>query len=179
MLTVEIESDDADTGETASQAAPFILQPWQCFVIGSIFGWKNKQGYRRFRRAYCEIGKGSGKSPMAAGIGHFMLTATQKIRAEIYAAAAQKDQAMVVFRDAVAMWQRSPELNKRLLPSGQNPVWQLTYLKHGSFFKPFRRRTRASPAFVPIAVWWTRCTSTPTTASSKCCAPAPRETARR
>ncbi len=135
VLTVEVETQD-DDGAVTSQAVPFILQPWQCFNIGSIFGWLRSSGLRRFRRAYIEIGKGNGKSPMAAGIGHYMLTATGKLRAEIYSAATDKDQAAILFRDAVAMWERSPHLNKRLLSSGVNPVWQLTYIDKASFFKP-------------------------------------------
>jgi phage terminase large subunit-like protein len=57
-------------------------------------------------------------------------------RAEVYAAASKKDQAMVLFRDAVAMFQQSPALEKRLTPSGGNPVWNLADLKTGSFFRP-------------------------------------------
>lgn len=44
----------------------FHLQPSQAFIIGSVFGWKRKDGRRRFRRAYIEQGKGNGKSPLAA-----------------------------------------------------------------------------------------------------------------
>lgn len=149
VLTVEIEREDPETGETLSEAVSFHLEPWQSFIVGSLFGWKNAGGYRRFRRAYVEVGKGSGKSPIAAGIGHYMLTATQKIRAEVYSAATDKDQAAILFRDAVAMWQRSPELHKRLLASGQNPVWQLTYLKRASFFKPISSEKRGKSGIRP------------------------------
>jgi hypothetical protein len=68
---------------------------------------------RRFRRAYVEIGKGNGKSPMAAGIGHYMHSAYGKVRAEVYSAATDQDQAAILFRDAVAMYERSPALRKR------------------------------------------------------------------
>lgn len=121
------------------EGAPFILEPWQAFVVGSIFGWKRKGGYRRrFRTAYVETAKGSGKSPLAAGIGHYMLTADGEARPEVYAAATKKDQAMVLFRDAVAMYQQSPDLMERLTPSGGNfkTIWQLTYLSRSGWFKP-------------------------------------------
>lgn len=144
VLTVEVEDEGG-----FSSAAPFVLQPWQCFVIGSLFGWKNNQGFRRFRRAYVEIGKGNGKSPMAAGIGHYMLTATGKLRAEVYSAATDKDQAAILFRDAVAMWERSPALNKRLLPSGQNPIWQLTDTAKMSFFKPISSEKKGKSGIRP------------------------------
>ena len=91
------------------EGLPFILQPWQAFIVGSIYGWRNGS-VRRFRVCYVETGKGSGKSPLAAGIGMKGLTADGENRAEIYAAATKKDQAMILFRDAVAMYQQSPEL---------------------------------------------------------------------
>src|SRR5699024_4514144 len=79
---------------------PFILLPWQAFIVGSLFGWKQEDGSRRFRQAYIETGKGSGKSPLAAGIGLGMLCADGEWRAEVYAAAVKQDQAKVLFRDA-------------------------------------------------------------------------------
>lgn len=119
------------------EGKPFEPLPWQCFIIGSLFGWKASDGTRRFRVAYVETGKGSGKSPLAAGIGLKGLTADGEARAEIYAAATKKDQAMILFRDAVAMVQQSPELSKRLSTSGggQN-IWNLAYMQTGSFFRP-------------------------------------------
>ncbi|UVL26226.1 terminase large subunit [Pseudomonas donghuensis] len=119
------------------EGLPFELLPWQKFIVGSIFGWKSEDGYRRFRVVYVESGKGSGKSPLAAGVGLKGLVSDNEARAEIYAAATKKDQAMILFRDAVAMVQQSPELTKRLACSGtgQN-IWNLAYLKSGSFFRP-------------------------------------------
>jgi phage terminase large subunit-like protein len=114
----------------------FKLHPSQVFIVGSIFGWKRADGRRRFRRAYIEQGKGSGKSPLAAGIGMYCLVADNEQRAEVYAAASMKSQAMVLFRDAVAMWQQSEDLRDRLTPSGGNPIWNLADLQTGSFFRP-------------------------------------------
>jgi len=116
---------------------PFELLPWQRFVVGSIFGWKRDDGYRRFRVVYVETAKGSGKSPLAAGVGMKGLVADGEPRAEIYAAATKKDQAMILFRDAVAMHDQSPELEKRLTKSGTGEkAWNLAYLATGSFFRP-------------------------------------------
>lgn len=148
VLTVEIEEKD-DDGFTVSKAVPFILEPWQCFVVGSLFGWKTAQGFRRYRRAYVEIGKGNGKSPIAAGIGHYMLTATKKLRAEVYSAATDRDQAAILFRDAVSMWRRSPGLTKRLRPMGDTYVWQLTHVATESFFKPISSEKKGKSGIRP------------------------------
>jgi len=114
----------------------FHLAPPQQFILGSLFGWKRPDGTRRFRRAYIEMGKGQGKSPIAAGIGLYCLVADKESRAEVYAAASKRDQAMVLFRDAVAMREQSPDLADLVHPSGGQPVWNLSVLKTGSFFRP-------------------------------------------
>lgn len=119
------------------EGKPFELLPWQQFVVGSLFGWLGPGGHRRFRVAYIETAKGSGKSPLAAGIGMKGLVADGEPRAEIYSAATKKDQAQILFRDAVAMCDQSPELQKRLTKSGTGErCWNLAYLKEGSFFRP-------------------------------------------
>lgn len=118
------------------EGVPFHLDPSQVFRIGSLFGWKRDDATRRFRRMYDEEGKGNGKSPLLAGIGLYCMLADGESRAEIYAAGSKKDQAMVLFRDAVAMVDQSPALAIRLKKSGGNPVWNLADFKTGSFFRP-------------------------------------------
>jgi len=119
------------------EGKPFDLLPWQRFVVGSMFGWLGPDGTRRFRSAYVETAKGSGKSPLAAGIGMLGLVADGEARAEVYSAATKKDQAMILFRDAVAMVDQSPELSKRLTKSGTGErCWNLAYMAAGSFFRP-------------------------------------------
>ena len=119
------------------EGKPFELLPWQKFVVGSLFGWQGVDGHRRFRNAYIETAKGSGKSPLAAGVGMLGLVADNEPRAEIYSAATKKDQAMILFRDAVAMVDQSPELSKRLQKSGTGErCWNLAYMAQGAFFRP-------------------------------------------
>lgn len=127
---------DVLTVEEEGETVPFYLLDWQIFVVGSIFGWKTRRGRRRFTRAYVEGGKGCGKSPLAAGIGLYMLVADREQKAEVYAAAGKKDQAHVLFQDAVSMRNDSPLLRTRIATSGKSPVWQLSHRASGSFFRP-------------------------------------------
>lgn len=119
------------------EGLPFELEPAQAFVVGSLWGWVDDEGRRRFRVAYIEQGKGNGKSPLAAGIGLLGTVADGEPRAEVYAAATKKDQAMVLFRDAVSMVDQSPALARNLVKSGRNEkVWNLYHPSTGSFFRP-------------------------------------------
>tara|TARA_R100000687_G_scaffold83697_1_gene89094 strand:+ start:14592 stop:16187 length:1596 start_codon:yes stop_codon:yes gene_type:complete len=116
---------------------PFILLDFQEFIVGSLFGWYDEDGTRRFRVAYIETGKGSGKSPLAAGVGLKGLVADGEKRAEIYAAATKKDQAMILFRDAVAMVDLSPVLAERIRRAGSvGHEWNLAYQETMSYFRP-------------------------------------------
>lgn len=117
-------------GEHAGQ--PFYLGLWQCFIIGSIFGWVGPDGFRRFRTAYNEIGKGNGKTPMAAGVGNYMLVADGEAGAEVYSAAVSRDQAGIGFRDAKGFAEATPALRRRLIIHEHN----IAYPKTRSFFRP-------------------------------------------
>ena len=119
------------------EGRPFKLDASQAFIIGSLFGWLREDDTRRFRLAYIEEGKGNGKSPLVAGIGLLGLVADEEPRAEVYAAATKKDQAMILFRDAVAMVEQSPALSRRLKKSGRDDkVWNLYDERTNSFFRP-------------------------------------------
>lgn len=120
----------------------FELHPSQSFIIGSLFGWKRNDGTRRFRRAYIEQGKGNGKSPLAGGIGLYGLASDGEAGAQIYAAAAKKEQAGILFADAVKMVKASAALKKRLkFAGGEGREFNIAHFQSGSFFRPVSRDT--------------------------------------
>lgn len=123
-------------GEFAGK--PFLLEPFQQFIVGSLFGWKGADGYRRFRTAYIELGKGNGKSPMAAGVGLFGLIADGEAGAEIYAAAVTRDQAKILFSDAEKMVEKSPSLSSKI----ESTVNNLTYGATQSYFRAISAEAR-------------------------------------
>lgn len=117
---------------------PFELSLWQQFIVGCLFGWKTLDGWRRFRTAYVEIGKGNGKSPLAGGIGLYLLAADREGAAEVYAAATKLDQAKILWNDAKRMAESSPHL------SGIVDVKTnlLSVLSTNSIFKPISSEKR-------------------------------------
>lgn len=116
----------------------FHLHPSQAFIVGSVFGWLGSDGYRRFRTAYVEEGKGNGKSPLAGGIALYMLRNDNEYRPEIYFAAENKDQARIPFRDAISMWKLAPDDWRESMQAsgGDGNEWQLAYHAVGGFMKP-------------------------------------------
>lgn len=144
LRLVDVEEDQVSGQRIAltDDAPAFLLSPWEAFIVGSLFGWYGPNGFRRFRVAYIEVGKGNGKSPLAAGVGLYMLTADGARNAEVYAAAAVKDQARIQYQDAVNMVIASPELSARLQRHGEKVVYNLVDLRTNSFFKAISSERR-------------------------------------
>ena len=91
----------------------FWLLPWQEQIIRDIFGIVKENGKRQFRTAFIEIGKKNGKSELAAAVALYLLYADQEPAAEVYGAAADRNQASIVFDVAKRMVEKTPALLKR------------------------------------------------------------------
>lgn len=90
-------------------------EPWQRFIICSIFGWKRKKDdLRRYRQMWVWVPRKNGKSLLAAAIGVYMLVADGEFGAEVYSGASTEKQAFEVFRPAKQMIDRTPSLLKRV-----------------------------------------------------------------
>lgn len=142
LRAIEFFSDVLRLSEGEHNGKPFHLGPWQKFIVGSLFGWYGEDGFRRFHTGYVEIGKGNGKSPLAGGIGIYMLVADGEHGAEVYAAAAIKDQAKIQYRDAVNMIDQSEELLEILVKHGEKEVYNLVNRLTKGFFKPISAEKR-------------------------------------
>ena len=100
---------------TKGQKANLFVQPWQKFVLGSLFGWVSRSdGARRYRTAYVQVARKNGKSTLAAAIALYCLAADGENGPEVYTAATTRDQARIVFDAALGMVRRCPAMAKAL-----------------------------------------------------------------
>lgn len=125
----ELEDETDEAGIEAPR--PFVLSPFQEFIAGSLFGWYTAKGRRRFRYAYVETGKGSGKTPLGVGLMIYRCVADGERNAQVYFAATKLDQAKIPFDDALKMVESSPSLRKRFVPTAHNLAMKQT----GSFIR--------------------------------------------
>ncbi len=80
------------------------LEPWQVWILTTIFGWRRRSDSgRRFRRVYIEVPRGNGKSSLSSGVALYCLLADREPGAEVYSFATTRDQAKIVFGDAKQM----------------------------------------------------------------------------
>ena len=101
------------TGTKAGQ--PFVLEPWQAWIIRQVFGWYRSNGTRLYRRVFLWVPRGNGKTELLAGFSHMALTvlSSRGDGTEVYSIAATQDQAAIVFKAAQAMAGHSPDLGSR------------------------------------------------------------------
>jgi phage terminase large subunit-like protein len=132
-LPDENEEPAADASDDADPPAgkPFRLSPFQQFIVGSLDGWWKTDGHRRFRTAYIETAKGSGKTPMAAGMGLKALVLDKGIGKQIFTAAVTEKQAGLAFTDAERMVAASPHLRELL----ETSVGNIAHVPSGSFIR--------------------------------------------
>lgn len=100
-------------GPLAKKEETILLEPWQAFILTTVFGWVDEEGNRRFRRVYIEVSRGNGKSCITSPIGLYMLALDGEQGAEVYSAATTRDQARIVFRDAQAMARKMEGFRQR------------------------------------------------------------------
>lgn len=92
-----------------------MLEPFQRdFLVRLYLRWPN--GVRRYRRALYGVGKGNGKTPIAAWVGDYELLGTKKTAPRVVCGAASLEQANLVFGDLKAAATGPPDNPSPLRP---------------------------------------------------------------
>ncbi|MCG7984723.1 MAG: terminase large subunit [Candidatus Thiodiazotropha lotti] len=124
-------------GKWARERKHISLEPWQIFILTTVFGWVDDDGLRRFKTVYTEIPRKNAKSTLTSGVALYLLSADKEEGAEVYSAATTRDQARIVWQDAKRMVERTPGLQKRF---GVATSAHTVYVEQtASVFKPLSR----------------------------------------
>jgi len=115
-----------------------VLQPWQCFVLTTIFGWVHRDtGLRRYRKALIVIPARNGKSVLCSAVALYMLCADHENGPQVYSAATTRDQAKVVWQIGKRMVERLPQLREKY---GVQALAHAIVIDHNSAtFRPLSR----------------------------------------
>ena len=90
-----------------------VLELWQKALLSALFGFKHKDtGIREYRELMLLIGRKNGKSLLASALGVYLQIADGEGGPEIYSVATKKDQAKIIWSEAVRMIKHSPELRQ-------------------------------------------------------------------
>lgn len=130
--------DDVDPATGAP--LPFKLARWLQFAFGSMAGWVHKDtGTLRYQEGYFETGKGSTKTPAAAGYGVYRLVGLDRTNVENYSLGVNGDQANYLYSFAKRMCERSEDLRDLLDVGEYNTAW----IERNSFFRPLTSEGRS------------------------------------
>lgn len=116
---------------TTSARETFVPLPWQCFVLGSVHGWRREDGSRRFTLGYVEVGKKNGKTFLLGNEGLWLTGYDGTEGARVYSIATKEDQARLSWSPAERMLRVSPELRtvfgsnrKRIFDEESGSYWE-------------------------------------------------------
>lgn len=115
-------------GEWAGQ--PVSLELFQLAFISALFGFVDQTtGARKYREAFLFMARKNGKTTLAAGIALYMLIADGESGSEVYSAATKRDQAKLLFDEAINMVRQSKELSEICTKRRSDLYFPLTFSK--------------------------------------------------
>ena len=117
-------------GEFAGQQ--FEPEPWQRFIVGSVFGWKREDGTRRYRCALVVVPRKNGKTFLGAGVCLRLLCADGENGAEVYSLATKEEQARIVWNDGKEIIRASKGFGEML----RRTVSEIRFEPSSSSWKP-------------------------------------------
>ena len=78
---------------------PVKLKEFQYFIIGSLFGWKKLNGYRRFRRSYVSMARQQGKSFINGIMGSYIALFGNYSYGKLFTASTKRRQARIAWEE--------------------------------------------------------------------------------
>lgn len=109
---------------------PVKLELFQKAKIQAVYGFVHKEtGFRRCREVFTLVGRKNGKSTEKAATGNYMMVGDGEGGAEVYSVATKKDQARIVFSEAVNMVAQSPALSKHVKKRKTDLYFPITFSK--------------------------------------------------
>ncbi|WP_053957158.1 terminase large subunit [Inediibacterium massiliense] len=92
---------------------PLRLYPFQAFILGSLYGWVTKdKGYRKYRQSYTQVARQQGKSLLNGVLTTYNGNFINYNYVLIMLGATKKDQAKIVFNEAVKFIESDSDLQE-------------------------------------------------------------------
>lgn len=138
-----------------NRGKPYQLLPWhRDDLVMPIFGWKRdrqRPHIRRYQKGDVFVAKKQAKSTICGAICDAVLLKSPP-RTEVYGVAHSSEQAGVIYREAAAFAECSPELAKRLTPLDSKK--RIVYEDKGSFYQALagENGARSAEGIIPTLI---------------------------
>jgi phage terminase large subunit-like protein len=138
---------------------PFNLRPWQVRILKKLFT-QRRDGLRQYRTCLLMLPRKNGKSELAAALAIYFLLFDGEMGAEVYSAAADKDQAALVFNVAAQMIRNDPELEAQCeIVDSQK---RIVHRNSGSFYRAISAEAYSKHGFNASVVIYDELHAAPT-----------------
>jgi len=126
---------------------PIVLEPWQVFILASVYGWRRKEdGTRRFRKAFVFVGRKNGKTLLASALQLFELLTEPG--AQVYSIATQRKQAEVAFNNCKQFVKQNADLAGMIDAYRNTLVYEKTASKIEALSSEYNKFDGLNPQFV-------------------------------
>lgn len=122
------------------------LEPWQVFILTTLFAWRRRDGGRRFNTCYLEVARKAAKSVMASIVALYCLHREGEVGAQVKTAATTGKQSRIVFDVCRKMVQKTPVLQDAGLQVFANAV---TFEANGSSLQPINAKSSTQDGLSP------------------------------
>lgn len=125
---------------------PIELIPAHKFDLGSIFGWVHKKTkLRRFEKAYIQEARKNAKTTRLAGVADYLMVGDGEESPQVFAAAVDRAQARILYKSAIAMARKSPDIKKRLKIGRA----ETSHITRGGMMTPLSKDTKNKDGLNP------------------------------
>lgn len=140
---------------------PFKLLDWQWErVIKPLFGTVREDGLRQYRFCYVEIPKKNGKTELGAALALYMLCADGEGSPEVFSAAADREQASLIYGPAAFMVRHNETLESRCLV--RDSMKTIFYPPNNGAYKVLSAETYTKHGLSPSAILFDELHAQPT-----------------
>lgn len=128
------------------ETQPLNLRGFQCFIIGSLFGWRKKRSkVRRFREGYIQMARQNGKSLLAGAMANDFATFSGYRYGKVFLTATKQEQANIVFEEIRKFIASDEDLSKMYKVTRHEH--KITSLETESTIKAIGKDTKSADGF--------------------------------
>jgi phage terminase large subunit-like protein len=137
---------------------PIVLEPWQKFFFGCVYGWKRVHNGKRtdlwrFNYFYLEVPRKNGKTTLCAAGASYDCGFLENTGAEVYCLATKEDQAKLLYNDVAAFISQSEGLSETFeILKGKNTIFAVDSART-SFIKPLGSDSQRLDGLNPFSAY--------------------------
>lgn len=123
--------------DTEKRTKQLSTRGFQNFIIGSLFGWYRKSGYRRYTQAYVQVARKNGKSFLCGDLCLDFAMLSGVPDGQIYCAGTKLDDALITWGEVKKFVKSDPDLEEYFkIKDYNNSTSRIIHKSNGTVIRP-------------------------------------------